>query len=330
MLTFARRVVLAVVPAGLITCALTLPAHADCESVVCPPEGDGSDAGAGGGTVYIQVWGSGVRRDGGGVEVPLREVGVHPPCWMEPFMTGAEYYDYVTSGRLARDNFHFGENIDELPGYEQHQDDTEGQWWAGICNSGYFDGTIGAFFDYTDQFFDENPPVFVEVGEDPPVPPIPPEILVEYAYREMDLPAPQIGWNPRRVGDAATFVNLDTWVWLEDGPVQLEVNAAAGGNVARVEATIDSMRVTAPDADPVTCDGTGVPWSSQATGECAIVFGRSSATQPGLVTPVTVATTWTVEWFANGAPRGPLDPQTTTGTTTVPVAEVQTVVTGTR
>jgi hypothetical protein len=321
-----QRLAASVAVAAILSLLGSLPA------VACPRGNcdGGSSAGAGGGTIHIIVWGSGVSGGGRGFDVPARELGIQLPCYYVPFWTGKELYEYVEAGRWISGN------VDREPtpppaGWDDPRirEDTEGNWWSGMCTSANWDGSLDGFFDYAEQWFPDNPTRYVFAGDPPPVPTVPPELLVQIAYRELDLPAPEIGWNPQRQGDDATFVNLDTWIWLDESPVQLEVNAQAGTSVARVEATIESMTVSAPYSEPVTCQGTGVPWSPTATGACAIAFGRSSAIHPGQVTPVTVDTHWAIEWFANGAPRGPLEPQTTSGTNPVPVAEVQTIVNGT-
>ncbi|MGH8775796.1 MAG: hypothetical protein ACRDWI_11670 [Jiangellaceae bacterium] len=312
-----------------VVLAMTAASAMACPTRGCQdlPPPDGSEAGSGDGTVYVQVWGSGTTNgSSGGFEVPLREIAIMPPCRYIPGMTGQEYYDWFRNGGAI--GHADGDPYEPHPGYEQHQDDTEGVWWGGMCSSADFDGTLGEFFDYSSGWFDENDSIYVQPGDPQPVPPIPPEVLVNYAYDSMDIPDPQLAWNPRRGADAATFVNLATWVWLEDSPVTLEVNAAAGGNTATVVAELSGMTVSAPTAEPAVCGGAGVPWSATATTDCAIVFTRSSANQPDQATEVTVETTWTVDWFANGAPQGPLQPQTMTETTDIPVAEVQALVTG--
>lgn len=314
-----------------VTAAVT-PATAD-QSLQCGISGCGNDDDDGGstpgvedGAVSIRVWGTATTGGRDGYDLPPETVVVLPPCRYIQGLTGKEYYDHVEKFGNGRDTE--GRPIPPYEGYEKYKDDTEGHWWGGMCDSGDFDGDLDEFFDYSDEWFDENEGFYVEAGDPPPVPPIPPEVLVEVAYDEMTLPEPEIGWNPKRDGDGATFVNVDTWLWLDDGPVALEINAEAGDNVARVEATLGSMNFSAPNAAPVSCSGTGVEWSPGASStDCALVFERSSANQPGQVSRVSAESQWDIEWFANGEPRGALDPQTTTATFDVPVAEVQTVVT---
>jgi hypothetical protein len=332
-----RRAALGVAPALLVAAGLTAlaapPAVAEpaprCGLGACDDDGGGggSDAGADDGAVTIIVWGSGTTSGDEGYEIPADSVVVLPPCRYYRYLTGKDYYDGVQDGSIFMGNGDAPSSV-PFPNYEAYKDDTEGYWWSGMCDSGDYDGSIDDFLDYAEEWFEnEFEPVYVEPSEPIPVPPIPPEILVQVAYDEMTLPDPQIGWNPRRDGDGATFVNLPTWMWLEDGPVVLEVHAEAGENEARVEATMSSMNFSAANAAPVSCDGHGVAWTSGASSDCALTFTRSSANQPGRVSTVLAESQWTIEWFANGEPRGPLDPQTTSATFTLPVAEVQTVVT---
>lgn len=325
------RTIAAAAAAGVALTALSVPAAANdpCLGAHCPidPPTDESDASSEGGMISVRISGSGTTAGGSTVTVPITQVMKHPPCWMQASWTGAEYAEYVDSGQMNRDNQHYNENMAPRPNYADYAD-VDGYWWSARCSSGYFDGTIGEFFDYTDEFFASHPAVFVEEGEPDPPFYIPPEILAYFAYEELQLPDPDLEWNPRRSGDTATFVNLDTWVWLDDSPVQLDVTASAAGNSATVTATLDRMTVTAPDAEPAVCDGPGVPWTPTATDGCAITFHRSSANQPGNATTVTVETYWTARWSTGGVDQGGLDPQAITATTAVPVAEVQTVVTG--
>ncbi|PZF85343.1 hypothetical protein [Jiangella anatolica] len=321
----------ALLVAGLAALAVP-PAAADpaprCGISSCDDEG-GAEGGSGDGSITILVWGSGTTGGGDGYEIPGESVVVLPPCrYFNTDWSGQEYYEMVQSGEWTGGRGPDGESIPPYPNYEAYKDDTEGRWWSGVCSSADYDGPIDDFIEYSNDWFEnEFEPVYVEPGEAAPVPPIPPEILVQVAYDELELPDPQIAWNPSRPGDGATVVNLPTWLWLDDGPVQLEVHAAAGENEARVDATLAGMNFSASDAAPVSCAGHGVEWTSGATSDCALTFTRSSAHLPGAVTNVLAESEWTIEWAANGVPQGPLDPQTTSATFDLPVAEVQTVVT---
>ncbi|TDE08891.1 hypothetical protein [Jiangella asiatica] len=320
--------VLVAVAAPALVAATPTPAEPAprCGTGGC--DDDGSDAESGNGTVSITVWGSGTTAGDEGYEIPAETVYVMPPCfYWASSLTGKEYYDQVESGYYDNMPTPDREPYEPWPNYEQYKDDTEGEWWLTACSSENYEGSLDDFQQYATDWFAEHHPVYVELNEQPPVPDIPPELLMEVAYDEMTLPEPEIAWNPRRDGDGATIVNVPTWLWLDDGPVTLEVNAQAGDNVARVVAVLGSMNFSAANAAPVSCTGTGVPWSEGATTDCSLTFTRSSANQPGQVSRVLAESQWDIEWFANGEPQGPLDPQTTSATFDVPVAEVQAVVT---
>jgi hypothetical protein len=316
--------------ASLLT---ALPASA-CIGNDCPPDKPEHGASSGDGMLTVHVSGSGVVGGSQQVSVPISEVSDPPTCWRQAWLTGAEY----AAGWEAPDGLFLRWNnnpmvpnedkFDPFDNYEDHADDTEGRWWTSRCNSRYHNEELGPFGEYVTDFFANHPAIFVPAADPPPPFYVPPLTLAYFAYDHMTLPDPQLGWNPQRTGDAATFVNFDTWVWLEDSPDTLEVTATAGANSATVVATLDRMTVSAPDARPAVCDGTGVPWSADAADGCVIVFGRSSANQPDHRTPVTIEAHWTAEWFIGAASQGELDSQTITETTPVPVAEVQAVVTG--
>lgn len=323
-----RRVLVGATFAGLFMSSLTMvngptEAAADAETPCGFGCGDGGSEGESDGDgISVRVWGSGTTAGEDGYEIPAETVTVLPPCYMSPWKTGKGYYEwYLEQGPVGPDNY---PTEPPFPNYEKYKDDDKGYWWLGRCSDRNYEGDD--WVDYSTEWWEQNPPLYIEEGEPEPVPPIPPETLMQVAYDAMELPDPDIGWNPSRAGDGATFVNLDTWMWLNDGLVELEVNAEAGDNVARVEADLGSMNYSAPNAAPVSCSGTGVEWSEDASTDCALVFERSSANQPGGVSRVLAESQWDIEWFANDEPQGDLDPQTTTATFDIPVAEVQTVV----
>lgn len=279
-----------------------------------------------GGTISITVTGTGVRGGSDGSGGGTRTVTTPVPCTYIQSMTGKEYYEYVKGGGpMGRDVD--GNPFEPYPGYEQYKDDDKGHWYGGMCSSANFDGNLDEFFDFSDKWFEEHKGVYVEAGGTPPIPPIPPEILRNVAFDELTVPAPTLDWNPKHNGDAATLVNLDTWVWLtdrrEDLYVRASVNTMAGPAWAQVDAKLTGMTVSAPNADTVECPGGGVPYAAGATGECALTFFKAS---PGQGTsPVTAKTTWATTWQTQAGPQGAtpeqLDPPP--ATTNIRVIEVQ-------
>jgi hypothetical protein len=310
-------------------CAVTLLIGAPVSAFAVgttPPPTTGGD----GGTITVTVTGTGVR--GGSAGRPSsRQVIVPSPCWMSPGFTGKEYYEWVKSGRAASSWYHTGNEgpFEPQPGYEKYKDDDKGRWYGGACSSETFND-LDQFFAYADKWFAEHKSVYVPAGVRPPVPPVPPELLRDVASDEMTLPKPEINWNPKRAGDAATLVNLDTWVWLTDRRTSLYVEASAdtavGRIAARVDASLAAMTVSAPGAGTTQCEDGGVPYAPGATGECAIRFTRSSP--GGGRTPVTTQTRWTATWSVNGQDRGaiPQQPAAQSLVTNIGVREVHAVV----
>ena len=284
-----------------------------------------------GGTITVTVTGTGVRGGTAG-RTATRSIQVPSPCSMSPGFTGKEYYEWVESGDAASDHRRTGGEgqFEPRPNYEQYKDDDEGHWYGGMCSSEGFDD-LDEFFEYADNFFAENPAIYIPVGQPVPTPPIPPALLRDVAMDALTLPTPAIDWNPKRAGDAATLVNLDTWVWLQDRRdalwVEASVNSLAGRISARVDATMTEMTVSAPGATGATCANPGVPYAPGATGQCSIRFTRSSAALGGATTPVTVQTQWHATWSANGEDQGdvPVQPDGQSQVTQVGVGEVQAV-----
>ncbi|HEY0472042.1 MAG TPA: hypothetical protein VGD34_10250 [Kribbella sp.] len=295
-----RLAILATAALGCLAVLATSPsAYADLGGNPPPPT-----PGVGGDTVSITVTGTGVKGGSGG-QGGSRVVTKPTPCGFIQGKTGKQYYDYVQGGGpMGRDKN--GNPFQPYPGYEQHKDDDKGYWYGTMCSSAMFSYDMEAFNAYITKWFADHKAVFVPAGGRPPVAPIPPELLRNVAFDEMTVPPPAIDWNPKHVGDAASVVNFDTWVWLKDRSTNLYVEASVnsvGGRIsARVDANLVGMTVSAPDTETVDCPGSGVPYAPGATGECAIRFGKASPGQSK--TPVTVKTNWHTTWSANGAPRG--------------------------
>jgi hypothetical protein len=291
-----------------------------------PPPTTGT--GGSGQTITITVTGTGVKGGSAGSPGTTTAV-VRSPCSMDPGFTGKEYYDWVSSGDARRLWHQTGSDLDgpfeTKPGYEKYKDDDKGHWYGGSCSSEGFED-LKDFFKYSDAWFAAHESVYVPEGVEPPVPPVPPELLRDAASEAMTLPAPEINWNPKRNGDAATLVNIDTWVWLTDRSTNRYVEASAGGVTARVDANLTSMTVSAPNAGRAECRGGGVPYAPGASGECSITFKKGSPA--GGTTPVTTQTQWLATWSIDGADQGqiPNQPAPATDVTPIGVREVQAVV----
>ncbi|ROS30714.1 hypothetical protein [Cellulomonas sp. PhB150] len=301
--------------------------------------GGGSAGGsAGGGTIVVTVTGSGVTAGGDSVPIDAKTIAQHPLCWYNQFMTGKAYAEYVDSGEAHAHDHNLGEPVEDIPGYEEHADDDKGHWYSGECSSAYWkDGKeIDGFGDAATAWFTDHPTVWVDAGDPPPEPLVTPEMLAEIAMKAMNLAPGEIHWNPTRTGDGATFVGMPTWVWL-DGPTAVNVTASVYGGAlwARVDASVDELHLSAPGATSATCGDTGTPWSAGASTDCAITFDRSSANQPVVgdhdepTSRLSAEAVWTASWVSSlGGGATTLPDQTVTSTADVPVAEVQSIVTG--
>lgn len=316
MLTPLRLLLTGAGLVGGLTLLGAAPAAADCGGggVTCAPETDGR-------TVTVTVTGSFVSAGrpgspGGGsttVQVPV-------PCVYYQGWTGKEYFEGVRDGSINGAGSDRDEPWQPYDGYRQHRDDTEGHWYFAGC-SNVNDLPWDEFIAFTENFFDTHSGVYVEAGGAPPVPPVPPEVLLEAAERAMEVPAPTFEFNPDAAGAFDTLVNLDTWFWLSDPTQSGSVTAAAGGNSVTVEAALADVVFSAPDAGAVPCAGTGVAWQPGGSSECVLAFERPGTTE------VTADTRWTVIWSYNGQPQGAVDPLSARFTQSLAVAESQSLVT---
>jgi hypothetical protein len=217
------------------------------------------------------------------------------------------------------------------PDYEAYAADTEGRWYSAECAYGV-DGNEWL------EYHRAHPPVYVLAGEDaPPVEEaVDPRVLAEIAAEHMQLPTGRIAWNPTLDGSGATVVNMDTFVWVEGTTTAVSVTASVPGVWSRVEARMTAMHLEASGAQDATCLTTGTPYTPGMTeSECRIVFTRSSANQPvrsGQTLPtstLTATAVWEAEWTSSVDPTPrELEVQDVTTTAEVPVAEIQSVVTG--
>jgi hypothetical protein len=327
MLTIRRCLGVLAIAIGAVALGALINAANACEGGRCPD--DDPAPVTSGQTVTVQVTGTFV---GGGSEGSSGSSGsttvqVAPPCIYFQGMTGKEYYEYwhPNGQEEPRPGMGMGNHEVEKPydGYKEHKDDTEGNWYFRMCSSANFDGDIAAFFDYAQEWFDSHGPVFVPPGGSPPIPPIPPEILLQAAEESMTVPDPVFDWNPRRAADQGTLVNLPTWFWLDpDTPTSGSVTASAGPSSVTVDLALTNVEYHADTAGSVVCDDGGTPWSPGASSDCTLTFGRAGADE------VSASTRWDGTWSYNGAPQGALDPIGASWSTDLVVSEVQSVVTG--
>ena len=155
--------------------------------------------------------------------------------------------------------------------------------------------------------------------------------LARAAWGAVTIPRPSVETNPRiTTGDGvsgATVVGLDTLWATGETPARVRATASAGAVTATVVASASGLRVSAPDSVP-SCTGWGSPWvpgqSQEGGSDCTVEFTRSSAHLGG-TTPLTVSVGYDVAWTATDGTSGTLDPITTTSTTDLPVAEIQTI-----
>lgn len=321
--TVRGLLVAAVTGGGLVLSGAALSPAAACGGGAvggsCPPE-------VSGGTVTVTVTGSFVRAGSSGSSGGSTTVAVQVPCFLWKSWTGKEYYDGIQDGTIT------GAGWDEwadrpwtpYPGYQKHKDDTEGHWYTPGCSMTDQFEDFDDFDSFAQEYFLTYPHTYVEAGETPPVPPVPPEILLAAAQEAMEVPQPAFEHNPDVAGAFDTLVNFDTWFWLEDPTQTGSVTATAGANSVSVDAELEDVRFSASGTPgSVQCDGTGVPYAPGATSSCTMRFARAGDID------VTAQTLWGATWSYNGQPQGALDePLRGDFTDTVGVAQSQTLVTG--
>lgn len=306
-----------------------------CGDDTPPPS---SDAGLDEDALWAEIDAIGLDTSGGQFRRPGR-VKVVPRCWYRWWFTGMEYAAFWEGepNQRALAQMPYQYRTQPLPGYQAHalKGAEEGGWYGPWRR----DGVDGAFVL---AYLQSHPPRFFERGEDRPdaAAEVEPQVLAEAVYRAMDLPRGTVRWNPSLQGSGATVVNIDTWVWVEGAARTATVRATLpSGPWVQVEAVIERVEVSADGAETVEC-GTdlGVPWSREqdaAGTSCSIEFHRSSANQPLKAeqqyptATMQVTTVWSASWtsWLDEEPVQ-LGEQATTVTAEVPVAEIQSVVTG--
>ncbi|VEG29320.1 Uncharacterised protein [Actinomyces howellii] len=252
---------------------------------------------------------------------------VLPVCGYRQSMSGAGMVEHLSRPDVIQVQSTTSENwAEDYPGYETHAGDHAGYWYEPWCWSERAPDLSPTDFRTMSQAFESaNSPVYVPAGSAPPTPTIDGRTLAQAAWDAVTIPAPTIAYNPT-LGDAgSTLVGWYTWIWATtDTPSHVTATATAGPVTATVTATASGLDLSGPDTE-IDCTGFGTPWSRDATGtDCTVVFTRSSAHLGG-TTPLTTSISYTVAFTATDGSTGNLGNATTTSTTHIPVAEVQTL-----
>lgn len=306
---------------------------AGCDQVPEPVTSPGAEDG----TISMFIETNGFQT-GGTPYQRTATVRIAPRCWYKWWATGKDYADMWSDPDYLRGIGATDDPYKTTPfdGYLEHKDKgaDEGAWYWPWCN----EAVDGA---YVLQYVDSHPPRYFPRNDPPRVDTadVDPLLMVQRAYEEMDLPTGTVRWNPSLEGSGATVVNFETWVWVEEAAQTATVRATLEtGQWAQVEARVTGVVVSAPGAQDAECDDLGVPWSPEQEstgGQCVIVFDRSSAREERKggrthrTTTMEVVASWSATWtsWQNPEPQEFATP-TTTVTAEIPVAEVQTVVTG--
>lgn len=313
MLTTTKRVLTTLLAtAGLVATGAMVDAASACTGRGCPTGGTSNS----GQQVSVHVSGTFVSAGHGGTSGGTSTVTVYSPCSMSALLTGKELYDgFIEFG----DAGHGPNGVESKPpaGWKKHKDDTKGQWYFPGC---FADPDYEAFIDK----YVFTPPMFVEAGQPPPVPEVPPEVLLEAAEKAMVIPKPTFDQNPHAKGANATIVKVPTWFWLDAGSAkQGTVTATAGNNTATVNMHLASVEYSSPLAGAVACADGGVAYSRGASSNCVLTFPREAD-----AAAVTANSSWRGTWSFNGEPQGAVDPVNSTWQTALRVLEVQSLVTG--
>lgn len=168
----------------------------------------------------------------------------------------------------------------------------------------------------------------------PAAPAVDGEALARQALNRMPLARPAIHTAP----DDLTYVNLDTWLWM-DASQWREITGRASVPTASVRVTATPLQVTWDLTEGSTsCDSAGRAWvrgmSNAEQTSCSHVFKKTSDFQSGGRFPVTAVIAYQVDWTCSGnciQPSGSLgEVNGPIGQSTMRVGERQSVVVETR
>lgn len=210
-------------------------------------------------------------------------------------------------------------------------------WYMAVCRDGATNADYAAFLGGSTVLGHVSGIRFAAFPTGhPPAAHIAPVDLALYARSILNLPAPIMDRNPKitKAGQA-TLVGLPTWFWVTNPAATAAptghrtIHAQAGTTWATLTASNTGLTITS-DAGHTICTPqqaatTYTPGTPQSSA-CTLTFTRASVNQPN-GWPTTATTTWHLTWTGSGNTGDDLGTQPHTWTTTIPVAEVQTIVT---
>lgn len=277
------RLALLVVTAAHLTVALqiTTPVAYAGE---CPP-GEAPSPIPGGGTICVPVSDPGEQgdsspggnNDGGGGPTKCYDDGVEVPCTnsVGVWFANPGCYASPMSPQPGPDH----------PAWEGHTPD-EGSIYICIIDAGPQVPGDALFF--------------VPNGQAPLVDPA---VLAQRALDQLDLAVPEIHIAPDP--PLATYVGLETWLWLPDGQWDsLSLTVTAGATSVTV--TAEPVRVDWDLTEGTTsCASAGHPWvrgmSPSAQTDCSYTFSTLSDGQPGGKYAVSATIVYSATWTCSGA-----------------------------
>jgi hypothetical protein len=265
-----------------------------------------------------------------------------PACWMEPTFTPAQmlafYKQMGTDPAYELIITSFNPFYPAIVKYAAAN--TPGMWWAPAGNPN----------DPNETSCIAGLPVieWVAQGAAPAVVAnIPVATLALLAYAMFHVPAPKVRLSPNAAANPPqnSYVNLPTFVTVNNAAGELWVTAALGGEQATVAADPSSVNIPRNPPGGTSYTGGCGPGGSResaaqmasagagATPDCGVVYQQPSASGDY---PLPVTQTWSPTGYAGGFQAGPINGlgllpagtpplQSPPTTTPVPVAEIQSV-----
>ncbi len=321
------------------------PAHAGVHKSKKPH----SSAGLDGNTLYaasnisLDLSKNGSGSNSGPVSVVASTDWTPPACWYAPAWTPKEFKKSIEGGyeSVATDPTqpdYAKRSMAQLKHrykdgkYKNYNLDKQGDgmWWGAVENPNEPDVLKR-------MACNTRLPFWVKNGVHPDVPrAISPEILAGLAYQQIKVPGTNVDMNP----DGEQTVNLDTWIWSDDGkfkPVSVTASVDGLGISATTTAVPRALHLDAGTEDatlhpssgtcPIGKDGTvGNAYTkggSDETPPCGLTYLRASGSSPY---QLQATITWKVSWAGTGGAGGDLPSGTFRTTQPVDVQEIQSIV----